>query len=310
MDAVEVARRDGNNVEIEFRVVWPDGSIHWLIARGRAVSLDGSPDGMIGILADIEPRKRAEAALVETGRLRAAQDRRAIEVLQEALIRPDFPAVANFDLAARYLPADSDTGLGGDWYDTFELFDGSIMIGVGDVSGHGIRAARLMAKLRHATRAYACIDPDPTSVLRELDRFLQHFGVGDEFATVQLVVIDPASGAYELVSAGHPPPIHFEGHHASILTLVPTPPIGMGLLPETITPHRDTLAPGRALVLYTDGLVERHDESLDTGLERLTQSLARAATSDELCDAALAGCLTGVRRNDDICVLAIRHDDS
>ncbi len=310
MDAVEVARRDGSNVEVEFRVIWPDDSIHWLIARGRLVNLAGSPDGMIGIVADIEPRKRAEAALVETGRLRAAQDRRAIEVLQEALIRPDFPAVANFDLAARYLPADSDTGLGGDWYDTFELFDGSIMIGVGDVSGHGIRATRLMAKLRHATRAYACIDPDPTFVLRELDRFLQHFGVGDEFATVQLLVIDPVCGAYELVSAGHPPPIHFEGDHASILSLVPTPPIGMGLLPETITPHRDTLDPGQALVLYTDGLVERHDESLDTGLERLTQSLARAATSDELCDAALAGCLTGVRRNDDICVLAIRHDDS
>jgi hypothetical protein len=143
-----------------------------LIARGRFVYRDGSPDAMIGIVADIDERKRTEAALVETAHLRNAQDRRAIQVLQEALIRPDFPALAHFDLAARYLPADSDTELGGDWYDAFTLPDGRIMIGVGDVSGHGIRAARLMAKLRQSTRAYACIDPTrPMSCANSTDSF-------------------------------------------------------------------------------------------------------------------------------------------
>jgi hypothetical protein len=62
-------------------------------------------------------------------------------------------------------------------------------------------------------------------------------------------------------------------------------------------------------VFYTDGLIERHDEPIDQGLGRLTESLSPPATSDELCDAALAGCLTGRRRNDDICIFVIRHKD-
>ena len=183
------------------------------------------------------------------------------------------------------------------------------MIGVGDVAGHGIRAARLMAKLRHATRAYACIDPEPTYVLRQLDRFLQHFGFG-EFATVQLTVLDPARGTYELVSAGHPPPVHLGPADATLLAPATTPPIGTGLLPETINPYRDTLSPGHALVFYTDGLIERRDERIDSGLQRLVQSLALPATSDELCEAALAGCLTGRHRRDDVCILAIRHTET
>ena len=96
MEAVEAARHGGGGkVENEFRVIWPDGSTHWLIARGRFLYRGGARDAMIGIVAGIDERKRAEAALVETAHLRAAQDRRAIQVLQEALIRPDFPDVAS-----------------------------------------------------------------------------------------------------------------------------------------------------------------------------------------------------------------------
>jgi PAS domain S-box-containing protein len=308
MEAVESARHaGGGKVANEFRVIWPDGSIHWLLARGRFVYRDGSPDAMVGIVADIDERKGAEAARAETVQVRTAHDRQAIQVLQEALIRPEFPDVAHFDLAARYLPADS-TELGGDWYDSFTLVDGRIMISVGDVAGHGIRAARLMAKLRHATRAYACIDPDPSYVLRQLDAFLQHFGIDGEFATVQLAALDPSTGAYELVSAGHPPPLCIREEKATLLATTATPPVGAALLPETIIPYFDTLSPGHALLLYTDGLIERHDEPIDQGLRRLTESVPLLATSDELCDAALKGCLTGHHRSDDICVFAIRRN--
>ncbi len=307
MAAVEAARQGSGSVVNEFRVIWPDGSIHWLIARGRFVYRDGVRDAMVGTVTDIDERKRTEAALSAAAQLRAAQDRRAIQILQEALVRPEFPHVENFDIAARYLPADSDTGLGGDWYDSFTLGDGRIMMGIGDVAGHGIRAARLMAKLRHATRAYSCIDPDPTYVLRQLDRFLEHFGADDEFATMQLIVLDPTSGVYDLVSAGHPPAVRIDRQDVTFLAPEATPPIGIGLLPETINAYRSILAAEQALVLYTDGLIERHNEPIDQGLQRLTQSFSLPATSAELCDAALTGCLTGGHRNDDICIFAVRH---
>jgi hypothetical protein len=81
-------------------------------------------------------------------------------------------------------------------------------------------------------------------------------------------------------------------------------------LPESIEPYHDTLTRGQALVFYTDGLIERRNESLDQGLQRLARSVVLPATSGDLCDAALSGCLTGVRRNDDVCILAIRYDDN
>ena len=168
----------GRGVTVEFRAVWPDGSTHWLFARGHFLDDDaGNPVTMIGIAADIDERKRGEAAMAEAARARTDHDRRAIQILHEVLIRPEFPVVEGFDIAARDLSADRDTALGGDWYDVFELPDHRIMIVIGDVAGHGIRAARLMAKLRHATRAYACIDPDLISVAdppRRVPRALLH----------------------------------------------------------------------------------------------------------------------------------------
>jgi serine phosphatase RsbU (regulator of sigma subunit) len=123
------------------------------------------------------------------------------------------------------------------------------------------------------------------------------------------VVLDPMSGAYDFVSAGHPPAVHLAGDRASFLAPNPMPPIGTGLLPKIIHPSRETLARGQALVFYTDGLIERHDEPINQGVDRLARSLSLPATSAELCAAALDGCVTGRHRNDDICILAVRRKD-
>ena len=304
------ARDAGRGVTVEFRAVWPDGSVHWLFARGHFLYDDaGNPVTMIGIAADIDERKRGEAAVAEAARARTDHDRRAIQVLHEVLIRPEFPFVEGFDIAARYLPADRDTSLGGDWYDVFELPDHRIMIVIGDVAGHGIRAARLMAKLRHATRAYACIEPDLIPVVTHLDRFLEHFSTADEFATIQLAVLDPETGGVDLVSAGHPPALFIEDEQdARPLPVLPLPPIGWGHASSTgPKPIHATLTPATGLVFYTDGLVERRDEPIDDGIQRLARGLAGATTSDELCDAAIRACLLDRQRNDDVCVIAVRH---
>jgi sigma-B regulation protein RsbU (phosphoserine phosphatase) len=165
-----------------------------------------------------------------------------------------------------------------------------------------------MAKLRHAIRAYACIEPDLVSLLTRLDTFLDHFSTEEEFATVQIALLDPRAGAVEVVSAGHPPPILVDQETAAFVDVQNAPILGSGMVPPSITATRVTISPGAALLFYTDGLVERRDEHLDRGLQRLAAGLAPQATTTALCDAAFAACLPGVRRTDDICVLALRRE--
>ena len=179
---------------------WSTARTRHIVHRGEIVrDEDGTVIGLRGTTQDVTEQRRAEQALLAT-RGRLAQEQRAVEVLQEALLSPDFPELEHYEVAARYLSAETEAEIGGDWYDAFALPDGRVMLAVGDVSGHGIRAARLMAKFRHATRAYAILEPDPAAVLARLDRFASHWGEPEEFATVQLAALDPSNGSIELVS--------------------------------------------------------------------------------------------------------------
>ena len=148
-----------------------------------------------GTFQDVTEQRAAETALL-AARERLARERRAVGVLQETLIRPRFPTLAAFDIAARYLPAEDDFGeIGGDWYDAFLLPDGRVMLAVGDVSGHGLSSARLMAKLRHATRAYACIGDDLPDLLVRLGAFLIQFR--DDIQIATLLLAAPRAGHRE-----------------------------------------------------------------------------------------------------------------
>src|SRR5262245_52154411 len=116
--------------------------------------------------------------------------RAAALALQRSLLPSRFPRVAGLDVATRYVPEES--GVGGDWYDVFQLPSGSLGIVVGDVAGHGLGAAVVMGRLRSALRAYALQSDDPAVVLENLDRQVQHFEP-DSTATVLYAVVDPSS---------------------------------------------------------------------------------------------------------------------
>ncbi len=296
----------------EHRVV-VDGETRHVLHRGEVLhDANGEVTGLRGTTQDVTEQRRAEDRLFKT-RERLVRERRAVEVLHEALIRPEFPEATGIGIAARYLAAEGDADVGGDWYDAFRMPDGRIMLAVGDVAGHGIRAARLMAKLRHATRAYATIEPSPAHVLSQLDRFLAHFCEPEEFATVLLGALDAATGEVELVSAGHPPPLVVAGRGSQFVDLDPGRVVGITLSPFAVTPHRVVLEPGEALLCYTDGLVERRGAVLaehGPGEACLPHLALRdiGATADAVCDAAISRCLTGFNRDDDVCVLAVmRH---
>ena len=149
---------------------------------------------------DITERVAAEKAL----RALEAEEREIAIGLQRALLPTRLAERSDIALAALYEAGSDVLEVGGDWYDAFELPDGRIALTVGDVVGHGLAAAAAMGQVRTALAALADHAAGPGQLLERLDGFLARSGTTD-FATVCYVIIEPATGALEYASAGHPP---------------------------------------------------------------------------------------------------------
>ena len=231
-------------------------------------------------------------------------DRTAALALQRSLLPTRLPEVPGVELAARYVPG-HDAGVGGDWYDVFTLPSGWLGVVVGDVSGHGLRSAVVMGRLRSALRAYALICADPADALTHLDRKIHHFEAGN-LATVLYAMIAPDRSTMLVSLAGHPPPMLAPVHGAAALVSVPTDfPLGLGRPPKVRRNTTLPFAPGDMLVCYTDGLVERRGELIDEGLERLRVAVT-SAPAEEVC-ATLMASLGLEQRTDDVALLALRR---
>jgi phosphoserine phosphatase RsbU/P len=229
-------------------------------------------------------------------------DRDAALALQRGLLPTRLPAAPGVDLAARYVPG-HDTGVGGDWYDVFSLPSGWLGVVVGDVSGHGLRAAVVMGRLRSALRAYALECKDPADALIRLDRKISHFETGN-LATALYAMISPDRSLMNVSVAGHLPPMLVSpGCDAVQLTLPVDLPLGTGV--EASRQATSVPLPDEALLLlYTDGLVERRGQPIVTGLERLRRSIHHGP-AEAVCQDVMAA-VAPERHTDDIAVLAVR----
>nr|WP_308801088.1 SpoIIE family protein phosphatase [Streptomyces polyasparticus] len=188
--------------------------------------------------------------------------------LQRALLAEPGRALPALDTEARYLPADNQLLVGGDWYDTVALDDGRGLLAIGDVMGHGVEAAVAMSHYRSMLRALAQTGLPPHEILRHADRMVADSGF-DRVATCLLVLADLRNRTASYASAGHLPPVWFSPQGRASLVPVPVgPPLGTGLgrYPHTTTECLDD----GILLLYTDGLIERRDEDIDASLKRLT----------------------------------------
>ena len=206
--------------------------------------------------------------------LQRCKDLGVAEMLQRSLLPETLPSLAGLDLQGRYLPSESGA-VGGDWYDVIALPGGKVGLVIGDVMGHGLGAASLMGHLRSALRAYALDGTPPVTGLTRLQGYVDNLGVAD-LATALYAVIDPAAGTLDLASAGHPAPLlRTPDNEVRELAGGLGPPIGLftSAPPE---PARVHVPPGSALVLFTDGLIERRGESIDQGAGRLRDAVASA----------------------------------
>ena len=238
---------------------------------------------------------------------RFAHGRQLVETLQRSLLPDRLPHHPRLELAARYLPSGLAPQIGGDWYDAIELDRDRTAVMIGDVVGHGVRAATTMSELRNALRAFAVEGHSPGKALHQLDRVVHAtFGPG-MIATVLFLIIDASKGTVSLSRAGHPPPaLRTAGGEIRYLETGSTLPLGID---DRVKADEAEYAvnPGDTLLLFTDGLVERRRESINTGFDRLREAFTNAPTDvDELCDYILERTVTEQASHDDIAVLAVR----
>lgn len=216
---------------------------------------------------------------------------------------PSSPApVDGVALVGRVEPWGVFTQSGGDWYDAIPLEGDRTAIVVGDVPGRGVEAAVAMSEVRAAVRAYAAIEGDsPARVVSHLDRLARTTGMG-RGARLLYLVLD--QGQMRFVNAGGCPPLLIDRvAGVRFVDEAMSGPIGEGERPEATL--RLELCP--TLLLYTGGLVESRRVPRAIGMERLRQVAADAPFAlDTLCDRVLTACTDGLRRDDDICLLAVR----
>ncbi len=194
--------------------------------------------------------------------------------LQQAFLPTRLARAQNVHVAARYVASSHVLEVGGDWYDSIELDDGSILFVVGDVVGHGLDAAAMMGRLRAGLAALAHQQSDPGMLLAMLDTYASRPG-GADYTTVNCIVLDPTSGQLTYASAGHPPTLIVDANgETRWLEDGRSMPLCTSR-PQTRPAASALLDPGSVVIMYTDGLVERRRESLDLGLERLRVTAIR-----------------------------------
>jgi serine phosphatase RsbU (regulator of sigma subunit) len=232
---------------------------------------------------------------------RFSQEHELALALQRTFLPAALPETPGAELAVRYLPATASTEIGGDFYEAVQTPQG-LLVAVGDVVGHSLKAAVIMGELRHALRAYATQNHPPHVMLRHLDRFLALHQPGWT-ATVLIVLIEPEGDVLHVANAGHLPPLLLGPDGAPRYLREHGPLLGLNRPHPAAVRHR--FEPGSRLVMITDGLIETRDSDLEERLGRLAATAsAGPAEPDALCTALVEAFAEDP--DDDIIVFAAR----
>lgn len=282
---------------------------------------DSHPDPFdTGELAVADELVARAAVCIDNAR-RFTREHAAALMLQRSLLPQTLPQLTALDMAYRYLPADSKAGVGGDWFDVIALPGARVGLVVGDVVGHGLRAAATMGRLRTSVRVLARLDLAPEELLARLDDLVgqnadeqataliesdsatHHDGLG---VTCLYAVYDPVSGFCRMARAGHILPAVVDPAAGSVTfpDLPAGPPLGLGGLPFESAELE--LPEGSLVALFTDGLVRGRGRDVDAEFDRLRAVLTEHRRPlEELCDQAVETLLPG-SVDDDAALLLVR----
>ncbi|TDC82047.1 stage II sporulation protein E [Micromonospora sp. KC606] len=278
------------------------------LAVGRHVRHRHDPDE-VAVLEDVA---RRAALAIENARIHAER-RRVAQTLQQSLLPPGLPVVEGIGFAAEYVPTGDDAEVGGDFYDVVPLPDGRWLVVIGDVSGKGIQAAAVTGLVRDVIRVLIGDGKPLPEVLSRLNETLVERG-GGRYCTLALAAVGPAGRGQLDVSlhlAGHDRPVLLRGTGgASFVGIGGT---ALGLLDSITSPTAEIpLAPGDALVFYTDGVTERRRGRELFGVDRLRDAAAPlAGYSADVVAARLRATAINFSvetPRDDIAILVLRND--
>lgn len=281
-----------------------------IVLRGRtmgvvALTFLSSRRDVDSFLQDAVVGLSKRAAIALDNAERWSEQTRTLQSLVATLLPSEPPSIDGLRFVARYLPAAGDVA--GDWWEAELMPDGTVFIGLGDAAGHGMDAVSQMSELRHGARALAAVEASPAALLSNLNRRLS--GPDSGFATAVYGRLDPRTGRLLWASAGHVPPLVVSADgRTEVLDGGASPPLGSPRIEQSRDLELD-LAWGETLVLYSDGVVERHDTGLDVGIERLRETISGLAGSglDELADTIIKTLCA--ERLDDCCLLLVRREE-
>lgn len=276
-------------------------------ARHEMLAVDAmfDPDDHLGPLRRQALRALTTAAAAAIARTRIGDNDRHIALVLQQHLLPRLDPRSSGQVAARYVPAGAGADVGGDWYDLVHTRDGRTVVVLGDVAGHSIESAVQMAEIRTALRSHLIEGLPASLALARLNDLLLDQGW---FATCCCVEI--MGTAAVVTSAGHLPPLRVDGNGGAWRCPITVgPPLG-GMPGASYPGRRCELGPGDALVVYSDGLIERPGTDIDESMDRLVRAAANAHAPDldELVDHLIGLAEPLVDLRDDIAVLAFRPD--
>lgn len=272
----------------------------WAIVAGGTVMT------LLAVLATERLIRRRDAAALLTREVTHlyVEQRSVAETLQHALLPRTIPAIPGLEIVVRYRAAAEKAYVGGDWYDVVPAGEDRFVFVIGDVSGHDVQAAAVMASLHYACRAYALEGHPPAEILGRLRDMLDVTRDG-HMATVLCGLVEVGAHRVTLATAGHLPPLVAGAAEACYPAITPAPPIGIA---ESRPPEPVVVTvPDRGLLIaYTDGLIERRTEALDIGMKRLADAAVMPASSTEdLLDGIISE-LAGNSPSDDLALIGLK----
>ncbi len=318
--------RSGKQIEIqtaaEYAAVYPEAA-QWVLGGGVEAVMSwpldsgGAPFGALVLTwsesqpMDISQRAyiSAVATMVSQALVRARlyADEHARAAVLHSVAQPVAQVDAiGLEYRALYQPADAARGLGGDWYSVLALPDHRTYLSVGDVIGHGLLSVEDMARLRSTGNAYAHQGLAPAQILTELNRFATH-QIRGEFASTLVAIFDPLTNSLTYSSAGHLPALLRRDQTGEVIRLAHSQGPLLGPFDDAVYVQCSvSVRPGDVLVMYTDGLVEHHDEDLRAGISHLEHVLEAWPPAALLDCEALAQDVAPAPHDDDLCLLMVR----
>jgi anti-sigma regulatory factor (Ser/Thr protein kinase) len=237
-----------------------------------------------------------------------AREHHVADTLQRALLPERLPVDDRLAFDAAYLPGAEEAIVGGDWYDAFRLPDGRIAFSIGDVAGHGLRAAIVMGEVRQAFRA-AALNPNSPSLVLERANTIVNMRTNPVMVTAIFGIADPRDGTVTYASAGHPAPLL--ALPCGVVQLLPKDGVPLGIVERIdATDWTFTVPPGALLTVYTDGLIEYSRDIVEGEKRLLDEVRAGIFDPDTEPARALVKRVFAARDNtDDVATLTVAAAD-